>query len=330
MINYLVIKLIANKSIYYPKPTYYDQVEIRTDKYDLPDEIVQFEESIKLNEEFIDLNFSVRLATIIQSDNEINALEIADKRFEEVLDILSSEGVISKFELKKSGIIKILETGEIKPIKDISNRDRPVLSFLVDGERYPSITLNEYIFYRNIDPLPQRYLNALHWTRLARFENNYQLILLFNWIAIETLIKFEKNNDDIVTKCMIAVGLPIGKRCIEYESDFLNKLQSYQNYRSFRSKIHKEFIEIRNFRNNSVHRGYRKIDIDINDLKRYCYLANNAKICLFRIYNVAIVNKISDENELWQKFINLIQMDANAINHCHNNFLFSYTRSIFI
>ena len=330
MTEFQITKLIANQSVYYPKPFLLGSVEIKNNKFDLPEEKDILQQSLIKNKEEINLEFSIRLTTIIatEGNSENDAIEEADKHFEEILDVLSKEGFISRFELKKSGFIKNLATNEMKPIISSDILVKPSMAFSVDGERFPGIQLNEYIYYNKKHTLNQRYLNSLHWSRLSQWENNYQLKILFNWFAIESLIKIDEN-DDIVTKIMLAIGLPIGEKCKEFNSDFLDKLMSYPNYRSIRANILNEINDIRDFRNKSVHLGYRKFDIDKKMIKKYSYLINNGKVCLFSLADSGIINKIENEIELWQNAAFLFQENKNSINHCHNNFLFSYTNGHF-
>lgn len=328
MIDYQITKLIANKSIYNPRPIYIGSVEIKTDKYDLSDERNALEESIRKNNEDIKLDYSVRLTTIISSKNIDEAISVAENLFEEVLDILSEKSPISKFELKKSGFYKNLLTNKIQPIisKDITFN--PLIAFMVDCDNFPGINISEYIYYNRKNILNQRYLNALHWSRLARWENNYQLKILFNWFSIESLIKIDEN-DDIIPKIMLSIGLPIGKKCQNFNDIFLKKLTSYPEYKSIRNNILKEFNKIKRFRNKSVHKGFRKFDLEIKLLKKYSYLVNMGKVGLFSLALSGIINRLKDEVELWEKAVYLYEHNNNSINYCHNNFLFAYTKGMF-
>lgn len=323
MNDYLVMRLLKYGTIICQNTFCLDGVEFRFAKHDSPNERNYLIESLESNGEHTNIELGARVVSIIFSVNNINeALRESQSVFDEALDIMSLETCgISSATLMNSGIIRNLTTGEIIAIK--KNEKKPTNIFQVLNEFYPNITLKEYIVYnKNSHDLCGRLLNSLHWTRLALWENNLQIKILFNYFSIEALMKIN-DNDNVVPKAMLSMGFPLGKKQNEISQDLKTKLDIIPKYRYWRKILLNKLEAIRDFRNNSVHSGFRPWDIDENELKVFSFIAEIACLRSQQLIQLAIIEgcrtlqEISDYSDL------ILEKDKNLLNFVHSTLIHS-------
>ena len=255
MKDYLVVRLVNPKGIYYPRSFCLGNVEVRPPKTDAPDERECLKFSLQKNQEEANLKIAMRLATIMKNvgDQEEAYLQTQDL-FEEALDILAMEECgISSVSLMKSGFVRDLISGHVIP-RELKNFS-PTTLFQTIRDRYPRISFKEYLLFNREIEICNRFLRSLHWSRRASGEENLQIKILFNWFSIEALLKLNKK-DAIVPKAMLSMGFPVGQAKNKVDVALLGKLESHPDYKAFKKLILKNMEEIEEFRNNSVHCGF--------------------------------------------------------------------------
>lgn len=256
MDKFLVARLIGDKSIVLPASKGYGDVEIRPGRFDFPSETLLLKRSCEAFEEKIGLELAQRIIVITEAENPFEADEIAEVKFEQVLDCVDRGTFgLAETPLLSAGFIKNLVTEWESPRlpapsfgpfpmfarfnRDIQNIDEPQALFT-----FPESELKLAIFRSN------------HWLRRARLETILQLRCLFRWFALETLAKVKEEN--ITGKLMQAVGFPYGRIGKFLSRETLNKIENHIKYEYGRRYFESKFDEIRDYRNNIVHSGFRQ------------------------------------------------------------------------
>jgi len=320
MNNYLVVKVLESQSISVPTTNIYSDVEIRSCKSDLEYEIEKLKESAELAKlDFEKYSFSCRISTIVQSENIKKAIIEAESKFIQVLDLKSVEIPLSNFSFSPIGFIKNLDTGDIEPIhkQDIE----PCLSFMVhDGEIQKFDNVN-YVLSINTD-LSNRYLRSLHWLRHSKHEKNSQLRILFNWFAMEALLK-ESEKDNIGYIIRWFLGFPNGKATLDVSNKTRLSLESNLSYKRWKNKLVDIMEKIRIFRNDSVHSGFRTVDFSNEELDLYLQIMILGTARCQSAVAIALVNKISTVAEFKDYIPIIFEQNNNLINDVHNNVIYS-------
>ena len=329
MNDYLVVRLANPKGIYYPRSFCLGNVEIRPPKTDTPDESECLKVSLEKNQEDANLNVAMRLAAIVEdvSDQE-DAYIQTQHLFEEALDVLATEQFgLSSVSLMKSGFVRDLISGDLIPreLKEFS----PSTSFHIIRDRFPQISFKEYLLLGREIEIYNRFLRSLHWSRHAGWEENLQIKILFNWFSIEALFKLDKD-DDIVPKAMLSMGFPIGQMKNNVDTGLISQLESHTDYKPFRELIHRNMKEIRDFRNDSVHSGFRSWDISSIDLKRYSYLTNIACNCCQQLTKIGILSQIETAKDIWDNSPDLLKKRNNIINFVHGTLIYSLKNNFYL
>ncbi len=181
--SFLVVKILDTQSVSLPSTLIYGSVELRSYKADIEDEIEALKESASnYRVDFDKYSHCARIATIVNCNNTIEAIDISGNLFSEILDLKSIEFSISNFKTSDIGFVKNLESGSIDPIN--RREYAPSMSFVMYRGDIQCVDVVNYILSLN-NELSNRYLRSLHWSRNSKHESNKQLKILFYWFAVE-------------------------------------------------------------------------------------------------------------------------------------------------
>ncbi|REC94371.1 hypothetical protein [Kushneria indalinina] len=320
MTNFLIIKLLDKYSISVSETSVYGTVEIRPHGNDFPFEIDTFKKSANSHGlDYEQYMFSARVATCLTSKNIQEALNSAENTFNEILDLKAVETSISKLKISSIGLIKNMDTGETFPLEKVGFEG--AMGFLIQRNSIRSYDWINYLLSLDND-LSQRYSRSLHWSRKSNYESNKQLRILFNWFALEALLK-ESVNDNIVGMVRWFLGFPNGKHRKDVTANTIQKLETHKDYSFWAKKLVKDIDSIRNFRNDSVHSGFRIMDFEKNTLELY---ENITKFSVSRcqgLANTALLDGLKNVEEFKENVGILFEKTPNAVNDVHNTIIYS-------
>jgi hypothetical protein len=320
MSSYLILKILDTQSIYLPSTLIYGTVELRSCKADLDYETAVLKESA--NSHYLDFDkYAVyaRIVTIVDCENPKDAIDIADNKFSEVLDLKSVEFPISHLKTSNIGYIKNLNSGDTQPIT--RQEFEATMSFVAHRDSIQCFGLSNYILSKNTE-LSCRYLRSLHWARNAKHEKNKQLKIIFYWFAIEALLK-ESENDKISVILRWCLGFPNGKKRNEVSNLILNSLNNHPRYEYWSKEIVTIVEKIRIFRNDSVHSGFRSVEFTKYELELYTYVMTFGSSRCQGAVNIALTNKIETVSD-FKEYIGIIfEGRVGLINDVHGNLIYS-------
>lgn len=323
MTKYLVLKILDNQGVYLPYTLIYGSVEIRSCNADSEYEVDILKESALRNG--IDFNmylYCARIISIVESEDVNEAIDIADDLFSEILDLKSRDFFSSILETSNIGYVKKLESGGIQPI--IRNEFKMPLSFVVNKDSIQRIDISQYIYSLNSE-LSRRYLRSLHWSRNSQNESNSQIKILFCWFAIEALFK-ETEHDHIGGMVRWFLGFPNGSQRNDVLCSIIKELRKHPKYDYWNKELITIVDDIRIFRNNSVHSGFRSFDFTKKKLKYYKeIMAYSAPRCQNAV-RYALINGISTVSE-FKEYVAIIFEENIRINDVHYNILFSFEQA---
>ncbi len=265
MKTYNVVKVLADNGVHFPVASIYGDVELRPANKDFDEEKKCIEESFELNKIKVEVSLNSRISCLVEAENEEVAIKMSDEKFEGVLDLKSREFSISKLETTPCGYTKELESGILSPIKD--NTFGPCGAFLRKLNSFPEIDRTQ-LFLLWDNELSERYKKSLHWSRNASKESNIQIKIIFMWFAMEALLK-ESENDKIAPYIRWFLGFPSGAGAQDVSAATSQKLNANENYAKWKRKLIDSLEKIREFRNDSVHAGFRRFDFSGDELSLY-------------------------------------------------------------
>ncbi len=323
MLSYLILKVLDIQSVSLPSTLLYGSVEFRSYKADFEHEIDALRKSASnLHLDFGKYMYCARIATIVNCDDPLEAVDIADNKFSEILDLKSNEFSISNFKTSGIGFVKNLESGKIQPLNKREHEFS--MSFVVQQGSVQCFDLVNYILSLN-NELSSRYLRSLHWARNSKHENNRQLKILFYWFSIEALIK-ESENDNISGVIRWFLGFPNGRKRNDVSTLVLGNLSQNPRYDYWNKELITIVDKIRIFRNDSVHSGFRSVDFTKHDLDLYNQvMIFSASRCQTAV-QTALVNRISTVSEFKEYMGIIFEDNMNLINDVHRNIIFSLDR----
>jgi hypothetical protein len=320
MAEYLVVKILDSQSVVLPSTLIYGLTELRSCKADSESEISVLKESAKSHcVNFDNYSICARIATIVGSESAKDAIDMADNRFAETLDLKSIEFSISTIRTSNVGYVKNLDTGKIDPIekRDFSSS----LSFAVHRDSTQCFNLVNYVLLQK-NELSSRYLRSLHWTRNAKHEKNKQIKILFYWFSMEALFK-ESEGDNIGGIFRWFLGFPNGKNRNDLCNSTINELGCHPRYNYWNKALFDIVEKIRIFRNDSVHSGFRSIDFSKRDLELYESVMVFGASRSQGAVRVALTNNIATVAEFKEYICVIFQNNSNLINDIHNNVIYS-------
>ncbi|MUJ29744.1 hypothetical protein GNP73_17400 [Aliivibrio fischeri] len=317
---YLIVKVLESQSVYLPSTLIYRDVELRSSKADLPEETELFKLSAKSsNLDYSKYSHCARIATIVDESNLEKAICVAESRFSEILDLKSIELPISNFTLSNIGIVKDLKTGSLQQLENKNHQ--PSMSFVVRQGDVQSSDITHYILSENTE-LSKRYLRSLHWFRNSKHENNMQLKILFNWFAVEALLK-ESEKDNIGGTIRWFLGFPNGKEIKNVSPHIIKALESHERYGYWKKEIVDIIDKIRVFRNESVHQGFRSVDFTTQELELYNQIMIfGASRCQGAVQQ-ALINRISTVAEFKEYIALIFEQNTYLLTDVPGNIIFS-------
>lgn len=321
MPNYYICQILKTELVV-PTTTVYKNIELRSASKYSPTELSFIESSLKATGLSHDIkpNLMPSIATIINI-NQINDIKpLAENCFIELIDLLQVEFPYYKFSLTPCGFIKNLDTGEYTALTekefDLGN------FFLRRQHSIEQINATQRLLYINNMELFDRYKRSLHWSRNAKLENSIQLRILFRWFAIEAIFKANES-DDITSLLLLFLGFPESTYSKHISRSFINRLSMHKAYKIWKRKIRDHIEEIRKYRNNSVHSGFRAIDHPISKLKLYDKIMHLAIIRCQAGVRTGLSNRINTIAEFKEYAGLIFENQPNVENDIINTVIFS-------
>ncbi|MEZ8826851.1 hypothetical protein AB6E04_21070 [Vibrio amylolyticus] len=266
MDSYLIVKILDSNSLVSSLTEVYKDTELRSYRADSEDEIKLFKDSAKLNDyDYESIKVYSRVCTIVQANAIESAITSANNQISEMLDLKAINFPMSRISCTNVGFIKNLHTGMCSPInKDGFNLTTSYMTRYTEVNRYDFINAVQ----ESDSELARRYIKATHWFRHAKHESNIQLKVLFQWFALEALLK-ENDNDNIIPTVRWFLGFPNGKKQAEVAPSMMESLRDNCDYVFWSKRIDELLNQIRILRNKSIHEGDRQKDYADNLLDLY-------------------------------------------------------------
>lgn len=320
---YLIVKILETQSVCLPTTTVYSNVELRSSNADSSDELSALQTCAKkLNLDFTKYSHCARIATIVNTNSMETAPSIAESRFEEVLDLKSIEAPISNYTLSSIGFVKDLSTGQLHELK--SSIHQPTMSFYIHQGNTQRFDITHYILAQDSE-LSKRYLRSLHWFRNSKHENNPQLKILFNWFAVEALLK-ESEKDNIAVYIRWFLGFPNGKAGKNVDQALLSKLESFKSYFYWKKELVQVLDNIRKFRNDSTHHGFRSIDFTPKQLELYSQVMIYGVTRCQAAVQTAILNGVTSVEEFKDYIPTILESNKYMTNDVRGNILYNLNK----
>lgn len=315
-------------------------IEIRQSKYDLPGESKALANSMMsfgLTEEILreggqnsEAELS-RISTIVNTKEGRQPLAIARERFAEALDVLDIVTMLRKYALLEPGYIRHLDTGRMEPLHPLHSRlpryfQNPILQ--IDITRFSPMDLGQIVLAKqapgraDID-LADRLLRSAYWSRRARTEDNPQLRVLFRWFAIEAIWMIEPSqscsvsNDDVITPIMWAFGFPRGQGSNLITRKASRLRREIEDHDVWKKACSTRLAAIREFRNRSVHNGFRHYDISQRELLDFDIMTYHACAAVQRQVELGLVYGFQTAAELLEYLPLLFEASCDS-NHVRN------------
>lgn len=235
------------------------------------------------------VEYCSRITTIVDANDYITARRTAQFRMEEAVDIIEVTEGYMKHALSDVGIVRALDTGVISPVvpfdKEGAGLAMTTFDTHFDNIHYMSLAqliLSHDAQGRNDIELADRILRSSYWSRNARVELNPQLRILFRWFAIESIWLTQgdderENLEDAISPTLWSLGFPNGRNAEFSKAKTAELLGQIEGYKKWREQLRLKLNEIRDFRNKSVHNGFRLFDIKrMEDLRYYDNLSFRA------------------------------------------------------
>ncbi len=321
MTSYLVVRILDNKSFSLPSTSTYGSVELRPHSSDTQPEVNAFESSASENGlDYERYQVCARISTIVECNNYREAIHTAEVKFLEVLDFKSIEHSISEIKTSEIGLIKDLSTGEITPIKILGFQ--PSLSFVMHNGSIQCFDATAYLLSLK-NELCDRYRRSLHWARNSKNESNPQLRIIFLWFSLEALLKADENDNCVESYIRLFLGFPNGLQ--EWIINPLTKksLECHSRYQYWKRKLIELVKEIRDFRNNSVHSGFRSMDFTKEKLELFSTIMILAVGRCQSSVAQGLLNGLESLAEFKEYAVPLLENNKNLINDIHNNVIYS-------
>lgn len=322
MFSFLVVKVLEFNSFTLPDTLIYGDVELRPASVDSAKELAALKESAEdYGLQFDKYTYTARICTIVSSETIPEALSIASDRFSTILDLNATKFHISNVDVSEIGFAKNLVSGELHPIK--RRGFNPSISFVMSHGNIQRMDDINYILGLDCE-LSHRYLRALHWARHGRHENNAQLKILFNWFTLEALLK-EGEFDNISSNVCFLMGFPNSKKRLEISKSFLASVVDHPRYDFWKRKLIEDVDQIRIFRNNSAHSGFRIVDFSKPILALYSQIMIFGTSRSLGAVRFALLNNINTLLEFKENLAYIFENTATA-NDIHGNIIHSLDR----
>lgn len=324
MISYLVVRILDDKSFTLPSTFNFSSVELRPYSADTQHEVSAFETSASENGlDYEKHKVCARIATVVECENHSEAIHAADTRFLEILDFKSTEYSTSLIKTSRIGLIKDLSSGEITPIT--RKGFQPSLSFVMHNGSMQCVDATVYLLSLK-NELCDRYRRSLHWARNSRNETNPQLRIIFLWFALEALLKANENDNCVESYIRLFLGFPNGLQHWIIAPSTKAKLENHPRYKYWKTHLIEVVKEIRDFRNDSVHSGFRSMDFTKEKLELFSTIMTYAVSRCQAGVMQGLLNGLESLAEFKEYAVPLFENNQNLINDIHNNVIYSLDR----
>ena len=322
--NWKIVKLFISNYQFFRTESY-GSVDIRKGIYGTTKEREAAEESLKSFGIEIDNGNFVRLITIIEKNELSDAINDADILFEETIDLLQMQPLNHFRNCERAGYFIDLESGTVRPFLKVEKveRHRPSM-FPVYYGTYSQIKAQQYIAAGRNDELVKAYLRSINWHKKSKIESRKYLKFLYTWISLETIMKEDKSETNIVPKICLSIGFPRNND-LQFLSDItIRELNSIKNYKAWRKCIFKHVDDSRVFRNKIVHSGFKEADIiDSEDLRKKIYILNTAFNYTIGYIENIIVSGVQSIKNAWTGMRSQIETNSNLKNSIEGTFLYN-------
>lgn len=326
MTSFLVVKVLDDRSVSIPSTMNYGSVELRSYSADTKLETDALEASaLEGGLDFNKHKICARIATIVECETPAGAVHIADGRFLEVFDFKSTEFAVSTIRASRIGLIKDLASGEIIPIKRSSFE--PSLSFVMGRGTVQCFDNTNFLLLLE-NELSDRYRRSLHWARNGKNETNLQLKILFSWFALEALLKADVNDNCVESYARLFLGFPNGQQLGLMSKLTKTTLENHHRYQYWQKRLIDIVQEIRDFRNDSVHSGFRSVDFTKEELELFSMVMTYAVTRCQAGVTRGLFSDIESLSEFKEYAVPLFEDNANLINDVHNNIIYSLDHPI--
>jgi|LFRM01.2.fsa_nt_gb hypothetical protein len=319
--TFLVVRIIGDKSLVFPKAHGYYGVEIRPRASDFPYEVELLNQSAEsYGEQFSDLT-AQRIVTIVESESPYEADQQSNEIFNEVLDCMAPATYgLGETILLQTGFIRNLDTNWRSP-RLAPKSLRPSPSFKIQNWNFESVDRTQALLSFEDSELKAALLRSHHWLRRSHLESSIQLKALFLWFAIETLATLRKG-ENIVPKIMQSLGFPKGKIGQQLDANILRELKQHSDYELVERQTEATLEEFRVFRNKVVHYGFREWDVKKETLTDSQAILMLAAPRLHGYSYDALFEGIETVQELWEFFPLLVALSPDQINDFHGTVLY--------
>ena len=284
-------------------------------------------ESAQKNNEFVNLDSSMRLSMVVSAQNEKESFYIARQVFSEAIDLWSvfDSVVVGSVRLVDVAFLVDMSTNKIQPFV----REKQLLnSVCLHQTVFFPLTLSQALSaYNNKDEFAIRVKRFCHWLRKSTTEEDNQLRILFLWFSIEALLK-ENEKDNIAPYVSMLIGFCATKQ----SSAAWASLRTNEKYREYHRLFADNIEKIRIFRNNSVHSGFVPWDISEEDTYLFYYILHNASIkAASAIRSFYMENSCQRNVSCFKSFLEKsIPLLPNYSNWFNGTFLYGFEKKIFL
>lgn len=326
MTSFLVVKILDDRSIMLPSTMNYGSVELRSYSADTKLETEAFETSA--SEGGLDFNkhkICARIAAIVDCETLSEAVHIADNKFLEVLDFKSTEFAVSAIKTSRIGLIKNLASGEITPIGRYGFQQS--LSFVVRNGAIQCFDVANFLLSLK-NELSDRYRRSLHWARNSKNETNPQLKIIFLWFSLEALLKADETDNCVESYIRLFLGFPNGQQVTLISPALKTNLENHNRYKYWQKKLIDIVKEIRDFRNDSVHSGFRSVDFTKEKLEMFSTIMTYAVSRCQAGAIQGLLSNIESLSDFKEYAVPLFENNTNLINDVHHNIIHSLDHPI--
>lgn len=296
--QYLVVRLLTKGSFYSADTYSLGKVELRRAKMDTPEETAAIEGSrTEFGETDEQHVLSMRISTVLSADTAESAQVDAEEVFEEALDILQMlDTAVYNFRIYQAGYCRNLISGQIEYRRKLKQEPLQQTSLRMPTSEYGSVDFSQMVATKKT-PLIKQFLRHAHWMRKTKNETNIQMRILFRWFSIEAIWK-ESESVDVVPMILWCLGFPTRDGLNEISLMLRMQLFAIPDYGTSKADYQEQYDKIRDFRNNSVHNGFRWQDISKSNLHDFDHLTFVACAHVRRFVTEGIRNSFATIDEL--------------------------------
>lgn len=322
MSSFVVTRISKSNSVVVPKVKSLANVDIRPKRTESAKEKNALMISLKSFGVELGADLVSRFVTVVNAGSIQEASRIASNNFDEALNsyFLNWKG-IEAFGLTDCGYIRNLTTGDVEPILKESSIGTQLPMFMVASDRYAQIEVDQWLsIYKHKSTLAQALNRSLHWRRIAFNEDKEELKFLFNWISIEALTKLSEF-DDVSPRIMLALGFPTSSSRSLIKVENLRRLSSHTDYRFWYDWILSEIKEMKNYRNDVVHSGFRLGDLSPQKMRRFNAILKYAVPRIQGLVEAGYIKGIFELKELWE-YGPIIKEELRFIEDVHGTIIY--------